>query len=250
MSEKPSSVIITCQNCKKHRSPTEILRSRGQCASCPTAKWHLHAEFGGVRNGSSSPLSTDGALLANIGLNAIGVGLLVATGTGFTVRVGGGMGSDQTPGGKSVADIYDVPSEKVLELCDPANRALSRLGEFVLQQEAEIQRTRMKERGGSHCRSCQILFVPSPAKPWTLVGACSKSCCADMSGVAEYSLIENAVIAATSETSTKIEQAATSQAYIQVSCTCGQTIQFAKMYKGTYRKCTNCQAKILVPLTG
>jgi hypothetical protein len=195
-------------------------------------------------------LNADGALLASLGLNAIGIGLLVTTGTGFTVGIGGGIDSDQPAGGRSVADIYDVPSEKILELCNPANRALSQLGEFVLQQEVETQRKRMKERGGSNCRSCQILFVPSPSKPWTLVGACSKTCCANMNGVAEYSLIESAVIEATAESSSKIEQAATRQAYIQVSCACGQTIQFPKMYKGTYRKCANCQAKILVPLTG
>ena len=242
--------MLTCQSCKKRYSPKDILRSRGQCVCCAVAQWHLHAEFDILRNGATSPLSSDGSLLTNIGLNAIGIGLLVTTGTGFTVGVGGGDSSGKPTGGKSVADIYDVPGQKVLELCDPVKQALNRLGEFVQQKEAEIQRERMKERGGSHCQCCQILFVPSAAKPWTLVGACSKSCCASMHGVAEYSLIENAVNESTMEASSKIEQSAQGQSFIQVSCNCGHKFQLAKMYKGTYRKCTNCQAKILVPLTG
>ena len=88
MSEKPSSVTITCQSCKKRYSPKDILRSRGQCVCCTVAQWHLHAEFNILRNGATSPLSSDGSLLTNIGLNAIGIGLLVTTGTGFTLGVG------------------------------------------------------------------------------------------------------------------------------------------------------------------
>ncbi len=251
MSEKPSSVTITCQSCKKCYSPKNILLCRGQCTSCTTAQWQLHAEFDILRNGSTSPLSSDGALLTNIGLNAIGIGLLVATGSGFTVRVGGGGdGSDKPTGGKSVADIYDVPGQKVFELCNPPRQALNQLGDFILQKEAEIQRERMKERGGSRCRACQILFVPSSSKPWTLVGSCSKSCCASLHGVADYSLIENAVNESTMEATTKVEQTVQEQAYVQAACSCGHLFQLSKMYRGTYRKCPNCQAKVLVPLNG
>ncbi len=239
MSDKPISIKILCQGCNEQYSPKQVVATRGTCLKCPNAKWHVQAEYHLYENKGNT-------VMAKIGLNAIGLGLMATTGTGFVVGLGGAS-KDTKTGATSIANIYDVSGSDLLTHCDPSNTAMTRLADFVHFREQEIQRNRILERGGSHCRSCQILFVPSPSKPWTMVGTCSRSCCAALHGEQDYSLVESAVNEFIAKSNTTNEQPLKEKATIQVQCKCGTIIPFAKMYQGTFRKCPQCQTKILVP---
>lgn len=251
MSDKPSVITIRCQGCKRTYSPKQIVSVRGVCTDCRDANWHIQAEYRVYETKSAGPLGSDGTALSNIGLNALGLGLLAATGTGFVGSVGDtSFARTKATGATSVADIYDVAGSDLLALCEPIKTAMSQLADFVYQKELEIQRNRMLERGGSHCRSCQILFVPSPSKPWTMVGTCSRSCCAALHGESDYSLVKEAVNEASSKATSNNELGSQDKTHMQVQCKCGMMVQLAKMYQGTYRKCPGCHNKILVPLGG
>jgi hypothetical protein len=239
MSDKPISIKIRCQGCDVQFTPKQLVSARGICVNCPQANWHVQAEYL-IHENKGSPVA------AKIGLNAIGLGLLATTGTGFVVGLGG-IENNTATGATSIANIYDVSGTELLAVCDPVKTAMTQLAEFVRQREQEIQRSRILERGGSHCLSCKILFVPSPSKPWTMVGTCSRSCCAALHGEQDYSLVESAVNAATAKEKATTEQSTKDKAFVQVRCTCGVIVQLAKMYQGTFRKCPCCQSKILVP---
>ena len=167
MSDKPTEITIRCQGCKQRYKPKEIIRVRGVCDNCPTANWHIQAEYRIYNSKSGGVLGSDSLPLGNVGINVLGLGLLAATGTGFVVTGGDSSGAGtKSTWSSSIADIYDVPSLDLVALCEPIQLAAMQLAEFVNQKELEIQRTRMAERGATHCRSCNVLFVPSAAKPW------------------------------------------------------------------------------------
>ncbi|MEM7475011.1 MAG: hypothetical protein AAF483_08460 [Planctomycetota bacterium] len=210
-----------------------------RCSNCPGGKWQVRAEFEVTAENSGGDVAT------NIGLNAIGLGLLAATGAGFTAKI---AGSSKAQTAISVAEVFDVDRSELADLCVPTKAAFTRIAAFVYKKEQAIQRERMKQRGGSNCKHCDILFVPSENKPWTLVGACSKSCCAALHGHTEYAQIESMVKASTANASDKIREAKVKSNIVQTQCSCGNEFSAPKMYAGTYRKCPHCGEKVLIPL--
>jgi DNA-directed RNA polymerase subunit RPC12/RpoP len=83
-----------------------------------------------------------------------------------------------------------------------------------------------------------------------MIGACSRSCCSAIYSVANYSMIEKEVEAASKQLSPPAENNVHGSSMIEAKCQCGNIIQLAKMYQGTYRKCPKCNGKLLVPLNG
>jgi DNA-directed RNA polymerase subunit RPC12/RpoP len=249
MTEIPTSIVIRCQNCKQDFKPTQITKIRGICTACnePTL-WQIRAEYAkvhGSNEGSPADLS-----LKSAGLNIIGLTLLASTGVGFTYGIPGHgkSGPEDRSGGKSLVDIFDITTQQLLDLCFPPEAVMASFAAFIHKTEIENQRKRMAERGAVHCRNCNILFVPSADKPWTLVSTCSKTCCVAHYQVDEYSQIEKQVQESSAEAAQYLVQKKVNSAYIRLRCKCGNELKFPQMYKGTYRKCSNCGERVLVPL--
>lgn len=238
MNELPKSFAVDCESCKKPHSTKAIQRTRGVCPTCGHDQWHLYVDFGLVMDEGT-------ALVKTAVVNVVGLSLLAATGLGFTAKV-----SKQTKTQKSTLDFHFLPPSEILEICDPSVKPLVQVGAFVARKQHQQflkHKSEMEERGGSHCDVCDVLFVPMADKPWTMVGTCSKSCCAAKFNAQDYSRIENEVIAATQGTAAVVAEQAKSESLVTVQCPCGYRFQLKKMYCGLRRKCPSCDQKVFVP---
>ena len=231
--DRPASIIIRCQSCDSQFTPRQLAKAEAQCHVCRDPKWHIRAEFDIVEESDSG----------NVGMNLLGIGLLAATGSGFTVT----GGSKEKSVGKSLADVYDITGEELRPLCKPIKLAYDQIAVFVIEKEKAIQRERMHERGASHCKMCNILFVPSEDKPWTLAGTCSKSCCAAQHGSSSYVDVEEKISQETKKVSGKLKNFKKESRRIETKCICGHEFSVPKMYEGTMRKCPQCETKTLIP---
>ncbi len=136
------------------------------------------------------------------------------------------------------------------ELADPAVDPSVKLDAFVaLKRNEQFQLHRQQmERNGQECEKCGMLFVRNDSKPWTMVGTCSKVCCAAKFGVSDYALVEDEVAEQSRRISPEMKKRQRSNLVIHVECpACQHHFDLPKMYGGVYRKCPACQEKVLVP---
>lgn len=235
MTERPDKVIIRCERCKSEQSLSAIHRSDGACSNCGHDSWEIQATY------LARQETADGTTLA---LNAIGLNIFSSTG----LTLGGPLPVEKKP--VNGFDIHEVSAQTMREIADPQVDPAVKLDAFIRLKRNELyqkHRERM-EQHGQQCDQCGILFVLNDKKPWTLVGTCSKVCCANKFGAADYALIEHDVIQQASQVAPEVLQRQRDNMLIHVQCPdCGHQFNLATMYSGVYRKCPACHAKVLVP---
>jgi DNA-directed RNA polymerase subunit RPC12/RpoP len=233
---KPDKIVIRCEGCKKEASLGQLHKNLAVCTACGGDRWHLQAIHMARQDNS------DGTSLA---LNALGLGLLTSSGINI---------SSPLPGEKRPVngfDIHDVPAKSLLELVSPEVSPLVKLQAFVqFKQNEQFQRHReAMEQKGSECKQCGMLYVMSDQKPWTLLGACSKVCCATQMGAVDYALVEDQVEELAEQRLSELGRRKRDNQIITTNCpSCGHQVELPKMYAGVHRKCAKCGEKILVPL--
>ncbi|MFO0939650.1 MAG: hypothetical protein U0930_02665 [Pirellulales bacterium] len=235
MAEQPDKILIFCQKCGQQTSLSSIHRTRGTCSACQNNTWHVQATYLARQD------TADGTTLA---LNAMGLSILNSSG----VMIGGPLPAEKKP--VNGIDIHDVPAETMCDIADPAVDPSIKLNAFVqLKQNERFQQHRKKmEQHGQECIQCGILYVLNDKKPWTLVGTCSKVCCASQHGVSDYAMIEDEVVAKAQSLAPEVRQRQRDNQLIHVQCpACLHEFDLAKIYSGVVRKCPSCQAKVQVP---
>lgn len=236
MTEPPDKVEIRCERCKQEASLSSIHRSRGVCTHCQNETWHVQATYMGRLD------TADGTTLA---LNAIGLSILSSSG----VTIGGPLPAEKKP--VNGFDIHDVPAQVLKEISDPQVSPTIKLAAFVqLKRNEQFQQHRQQmEQHGQECVQCGVLYVLNDQKPWTLLGTCSKVCCATRLGVTDYAMIEDEVNTKAQQFIPEVRQRQRDNQLIHVQCpNCKFQFNLAKMYGGVYRKCPECSGKVLVPV--
>ena len=229
----PDAVEFSCQQCERTAKPAVIQREQGRCRKCRCERWRVKVTYHVVDGPNQNPseLGTTAAL------NALGIGLAMATGTGFVTS--GGRGQSRR---METAAYSDVPGDEIVSVYagQGDNRELlAALVGRLQQQEADAHRARMANRGAQPCGHCGAVFVPMPNKLWTMASACSKVCCAKMMGAERYADIEEklaAEVGAPADTS----KAKRLTASLEVPCVCGEKYQVPRTYVGTRRPCPHC----------
>lgn len=226
MPEIPESFSIGCEGCKKVQSPSAINGKAGLCPACGHDQWHVHVDFQSKSKGESVT-------------RAVGLDMLMRV--GFNIDT---ADSDDP----SSRDFHFVPASEIVELCRVHPDPLVLVAAYVARKESQLfnkHKAQMEERGGKNCEACNMLFVPSADKPWTLVGVCSKACCADKYKASDYSQIEKDVLSTAAQLRSSVEEKSVSD-QVAVSCDCGNTFNLNRMYCGLFRKCPACGKKVFV----
>lgn len=232
--EKPDKIVIRCESCKRECGLSAIHEHRGQCPACQHGAWHIQTTY--------LARQEDGDATA-VTLKALGLGLFSSDGSRLQSPI---------PGEKRPIngfDMHDVPAETIMEIASPEVSPKVKLLAFVKRMEHEQfqQHRRAMERNGQECKQCGVLFVVSNLKPWTLVGTCSKVCCAAQFGSADYALIEQQVLENCQE---KLEASRASRfgnRAIAAECSaCGHRFELPKIYAGVNRKCPECGQKVMI----
>jgi DNA-directed RNA polymerase subunit RPC12/RpoP len=235
VADKPDVVSIRCESCKRESSLAEIHRTRAVCSQCQNDTWHLQAVYLGRQD-------TPGG--AGLALNAIGLGGFVATDLGFSLP---GLTEKQAVNGY---DIHDVPAAELVEASEPSAKTSVKLIALVMRkynQQLQLHRQQMEDRG-RECQQCGVLYVVNDKKPWTVLGTCSKVCCASQFGVSDYSLVEDDVLRQAAQLQSGERTRQRDGQVIRVACTgCGHQFDQPKMYSGIFRKCPGCGNKVKVP---
>lgn len=237
VTELPDKVAIFCESCKQETSLSSIHRHQGSCAGCKNSTWHIQATY------MARQETADGTTLA---LNAIGLSILSSTG----VTIGGPLPVEKKP--INGFDIHEVSGDILRDIADPTVNPTIKLNAFIeLKRNEQFQLHRQKmEEHGQECIQCGMLYVLNDEKPWTLVGTCSKVCCASRYGVSDYAMVEDQVIAKSQTILPEVRQRQRDSQHIHVQCAdCKHHFNLAKMYGGVYRKCPACGAKVLVPVS-
>ena len=235
VSSVPDKIIIRCEKCKRESNLSKIGKAQGLCPSCQHDRWHIQAIYEGASGNDITP--------SGVAMNVVGIGLALATGGGFTSEI---SGAKQTVNG---FDIHEVAAETLRSICEPDANPNIKLRAFVTRKRNDAyqeHRSKMEEKG-ANCEQCDVLFVVSPQKPWTMAGCCSKVCCATKFHSTDYALIEDKVLAATRDSVAHFEENSRDNSRIEVECSCGYRFTLPTMYRGIYRKCPSCQRKILIP---
>lgn len=234
--DKPTSILFYCQRCDRLSNPYEIQQHGGLCAHCQCERWRVVVKYAG------GPAGDGGAdLAATLALNAIGLGLVAVTGTGFVTRglvSSGGFSHD--PGDTVYSDVL---GQNIIAACVASGGNPIQFAAEIQRQDAEAHRERLGRRGAQSCRYCGVLVVPTPTKPWTMFGACSKLCCARALGTERYADIEDQVHAALGRApdTPEVAKAKRLTASVPVACRCGQTYSVPRTFLGTRRPCPHCQ---------
>lgn len=232
---KPDKIVIRCERCKKEATPPQIHKNGAICGFCGNDSWHIQAIY------LARQEDNDGTTLA---LNALGLGLLTSSGISI---------SSPLPGEKRPVngfDIHDVPVDTVMDLVSPEVKPQIKLQAFVqFKQNEQFQRHReAMESRGSECKQCGLLYVISDQKPWTLLGTCSKVCCAAQMEAVDYALVEDKVEEAARQLLPELGKRRRENQIVAATCqACGHRIELPKMYAGVHRKCPKCGEKFLVP---
>ena len=235
MTERPDRVMISCERCKLESSLAAIHRSQGLCPHCQNATWHIRATYLARQD------TADGTTLA---LNAMGLSLLTSAG----VSLGGPLPVEKKP--VNGVDLHDIPAATLSDIADPAVSPTIKLAAFIelkKNEQFKQHRQQMEERG-QECVQCGMLYVLNDQKPWTLIGTCSKVCCAAKLGTSDYAMVESRVLELAQQAMPQYRERQREQLSIAVKCPgCQHDFHLAKMYGGVYRKCPACGAKVLVP---
>jgi DNA-directed RNA polymerase subunit RPC12/RpoP len=147
-------------------------------------------------------------------------------------------------------DLRDVPAETLIGIADPAVDPKIKLEAYIqLKRNEQYQQHRKNmEENGQECDECGMLYVLNHTKPWTLLGTCSKFCCAKKLGVSDYAMAEELVAQQIADLAPQVKQRSRDNLSIHVTCaSCQHAFNLPKIYSGIYRKCPSCDAKILVP---
>jgi hypothetical protein len=223
MPKPPTQVIFTCQSCRRAsvadaRKGNHLLpflrklpiRASGECIRCGSASWTISVIF--------AETSTD------VAQSTFGLAIAAVTGQGFV----------QQSTHVNQMDYTDVPAEIVALLNEYPRERLNRVGQFVWAKEREY----LKQHGGRECLSCAALFVPTPGKPWSEQGYCSKMCHVDAVGA------DAAGPAADVAFSGKPQPALAR--IIKVQCVKGHPFEVQTSFAGTIRPCPVCGTKTQV----
>ena len=234
VTDKPDQILIFCEGCKRETKLRAIQRQQGICPSCQHDTWHLQAVFLARQDNS------DATALA---LNSLGLGLLASSGINL---------SSPIPGEKRPVngfDIHDVTAAQLVYIASPEvdpQIKLQAFVEFKRNEQFQQHRRAMAEQG-SECRQCGMLFVVSDQKPWTLVGTCSKVCCAAHLGAVDYALVEG-VCWRSHGRARRLKQQRRDSQIMQAACAaCGHAFEVSRIYAGLQRKCPACGQKVLIP---
>ena len=234
MSEKPDKIVIRCENCKRECTLPAIHQHQGLCPSCQNDLWHIQSIYLARQDDGDATAVT---------LKALGLGLFSSDGSSIQSPI---------PGEKRPIngfDIHDVSAETLMEICSPEVNPKVKLLAFVRRMENEHfqQHRRAMERNGQHCEQCGVLFVVSNLKPWTLVGTCSKVCCAAKFDAVDYALIEQQVLESCEDRLTESRKNRFGNRAITAECSaCGHRFELPKIYAGVHRKCPECGQKVMV----
>jgi DNA-directed RNA polymerase subunit RPC12/RpoP len=232
---KPDKILIRCERCKRETSLSQIYKNKAVCSSCGNATWHIQAIYLARQDDG------DGTSLA---LKALGLGLLTSSGVSI---------SSPLPGEKRPVngfDIRDVPAEALVEIASPEVNPQIKLQAFVqLKRNEQFQRHReAMEQKGRQCEQCGVLYVISAEKPWTLLGTCSKVCCAAQLGVVDYALVEDQVLEQAKQHLPELSGRKREQQIVSVRCpACENQFELPRIYAGVHRKCPRCGEKVMVP---
>lgn len=235
MSEKPDKIVIRCEKCKRLCSLPNLYKHRGICPSCQHDAWHVQSIYMARQDDGDATTLT---------LKALGLSLLTSDGVSITSPI---------PGEKRAVnglDIHDVPAEVMLDIADPSVNPQVKLMAFVKRKENEgfQQHRRAMERNGKECEQCGMLFVVSDQKPWTLLGTCSKVCCATKLSAVDYALVEQQVLERCQDQIPAMRKNRRDHRGISASCTaCGHRFELPRIYAGVQRKCPACGQKVMVP---
>lgn len=234
MTERADKVEISCEKCKQTYSIAAIRKCQAVCA-CGNNTWHIQATYLARQD------TADGTSLA---LNAMGFSVLSTSG----VEIGGPIPVSKKP--VNGFDIRDVSAARLVEIVDPSVDPHIKLDAFIRLKRNEhyqLHRQQMEERG-QECEQCGVLYVLNDSKPWTLLGTCSKFCCAKKMGVNDYSMAELMVEEQVKQLAPEVKQRTRENLNIHVTCPkCHHAFQLPRLYGGIYRKCPQCDAKVLVP---
>ena len=153
--------------------------------------------------------------------SATGIGLAAMTGVGF-VQSSTNVSHTNYPNvcAAIVAKLNEVPPER-----------MKRVAAFATIMEREA----LKQHGARECAACGTLFVPTPGKPWSEKGFCSKIC-----GVEEGAL---AILTPDDADEPKPSQSNA----LSVECPAGHYFDVSISFCGLTRPCPQCGRKTVVP---
>lgn len=234
MSEKPDKIVIRCENCKRESSLTSLDRHRGICSSCQNATWHIQTVYLARQDDGDA---------ASLTLKALGFGIFTSEGE----RIQSPIPGEKRP--INGFDIHDVSAETMMEIASTEVNPQIKLMAFVkLNESQQFQQHREEmKRNGQDCEQCGVLFVVNEQKPWTLVGTCSKVCCATKFGSVDYTLIEQQVMERCESQSPGLRKSRKDQRAVSVVCTaCNHQFEMPRIYIGVHRKCPACGSKVLI----
>jgi hypothetical protein len=219
--QSSSAAIFTCEQCGKQvqttwRKGNSIVpwfrklnvNLDGSCKSCNNPVWTLtlvHTQTGMDETAS-----------------AIGMGLAVTTGIGFT----------QSSTAVSTTSYAGITGEFLKVINEDPASAMS----LITQLAHKLEREQLKDRGAKECIGCGAMYVVEPGKPWTDLGYCAKMCAI---GHGEKSFV--GALKTTAAAPIK------SSASVAVACSKGHEFSVANTFRGLKRPCPQCGEKVAVP---
>ncbi len=238
MVDRPDRILIRCESCKRESTLSAIHRNQGACPDCQNPTWHIQVVYlARLPDGDATSLT----------LKALGIGLVNSSGE----SIGSPLPGEKRP--VNGFDIHDVPASVMADLASPDVDPDIKLTAFVLwknNEQFQQHRKAMEERGGE-CDQCGMLYVTNEQKPWTLLGTCSKVCCANKLGAVDYALVEEDVLDRTQGQISELRKHRRDHQAIVVTCgECGHRFELPKIYAGVQRKCPECDNKVKVPEVG
>lgn len=221
MPKEPDLVIFRCESCDSQLSADARMGNHllpwkrklpigpnGVCRSCGGDSWTISVVF------AESGIDLE--------QSAVGIGLAAATGVGFV----------QSSTNVSQADYPNVRAAVVAKLNEVPPERMKRVAAFATTMERE----RLKQRGARECATCGTLFVPTPSKPWSEKGFCSKMCGVEMEGT-------SAIVAPDDAGNSKPSRSNV----ISVQCPDGHHFDVPISFCGLVRPCLQCGRKTVVP---
>jgi hypothetical protein len=188
----------------KRKLPIE---PNGVCRSCGGDSWTISVVF------AESGMDLD--------TSAVGMVMAATTGVGFV----------QSSTSVSQSDYPNVCAAIVAKLNEVPRDRMKRVAAFATTMERE----RLRQRGARECNSCRTLFVPTPGKPWSKKGFCSKMCLVEKEGASAIAASNDAEDTKTSPSST-----------VSVQCAAGHRFDVPVSFCGLTRPCPQCGCKTVV----
>lgn len=221
MPREPNLVIFQCESCEVQltadaRSGNHLLpwkrklpiEADGVCRKCGGNTWTISVLYADVN--------------LDLGPTAVGTGLEVTTGFGFSQSTTHVNRRDYpNVNARVVAKLNEIPAER-----------MTRVTAFA----ANVEREQARQRGARECAACRALFVPTPGKPWTDEGFCSKMCRVEVKGMPDTPETDHAFGGKPSRSNT-----------VDVQCAEGHHFEAPISFCGLPRPCPECGRKTVVP---